>query len=147
MTPSSRVLSIARTVDRALRAMIRQSAPFGGGFHHGCKRTLAINTRGTFDFGLQSGKANVGIRLRLASDPFPMLCRGPGGNAMSATITGGCLCGEIRYKCQGEPVHSFICHCTDCQQFSGSAFAAALIFSEGRLPCLKRCSDKICRYG
>ena len=47
---------------------------------------------------------------------------------MSETITGGCLCGEIRYKCQGEPVHSFICHCTDCQQFSGSAFAAALIF-------------------
>ena len=47
---------------------------------------------------------------------------------MSETITGGCLCGEIRYECQGEPVSSFICHCTDCQQVSGSVFAAASIF-------------------
>ena len=47
---------------------------------------------------------------------------------MSETITGGCLCGEIRYECQGEPVVSFICHCTDCQQFTGSVFAAALFF-------------------
>ena len=47
---------------------------------------------------------------------------------MSKAITGGCLCGEIRYECQGEPVSGLICHCTDCQQFSGSVFAAALIF-------------------
>ncbi len=47
---------------------------------------------------------------------------------MSKTITGGCLCGEIRYECQGEPLRSFICHCTDCQQFTGSVFAAVLIF-------------------
>jgi hypothetical protein len=47
---------------------------------------------------------------------------------MLETITGGCLCGEIRYECQGEPVSSFICHCTDCQQFTGSVFAAVLIF-------------------
>ncbi len=49
---------------------------------------------------------------------------------MSKTITGGCLCGEIRYECQGEPLRSFICHCTDCQQFTGSVFAAVLIFSK-----------------
>ena len=47
---------------------------------------------------------------------------------MSESINGGCLCGEIRYECQGEPVSSIICHCTDCQQFSGSVFAAASIF-------------------
>ena len=47
---------------------------------------------------------------------------------MSETITGGCLCGEIRYECEREPVSSLICHCTDCQQFSGSVFATALIF-------------------
>ncbi len=38
------------------------------------------------------------------------------------------MCGEIRYEFQGEPVVSFICHCTDCQQFTGSVFAAALFF-------------------
>ncbi len=47
---------------------------------------------------------------------------------MPETNTGGCLCGEIRYECQGEPVVSFICHCTDCQQFTGSVFAAVVIF-------------------
>ena len=49
---------------------------------------------------------------------------------MSEKIIGGCLCGEIRYECQGEPVSSFICHCTDCQQFTGSVFAAALVFQK-----------------
>lgn len=47
---------------------------------------------------------------------------------MPQSITGGCLCGDIRYECQGEPLRSFICHCTDCQQFTGSVFAAELIF-------------------
>ena len=47
---------------------------------------------------------------------------------MSETIAGGCLCGEIRYECQEEPASCFICHCTDCQQFSGSVFSTALIF-------------------
>ena len=41
---------------------------------------------------------------------------------MSDGITGGCLCGEIRYECQGETISSLICHCTDCQSLSGSAF-------------------------
>ena len=47
---------------------------------------------------------------------------------MPETITGGCLCGEIRYECRAEPVVSFICHCTDCQKFTGSVFAADLFF-------------------
>jgi hypothetical protein len=47
---------------------------------------------------------------------------------MAQTITGGCLCGEIRYECHGEPLRSFICHCTDCQQFSGSVFSAEVVF-------------------
>ena len=47
---------------------------------------------------------------------------------MPETITGCCLCGEIRYECQAEPVVSFICHCTDCQKFTGSVFAADLFF-------------------
>ena len=47
---------------------------------------------------------------------------------MSKTITGGCLCGEIRYECEGDPVRAFICHCTDCQRFTGSAFSPELFF-------------------
>ena len=47
---------------------------------------------------------------------------------MTKTITGGCLCGEIRYECQGDPVRAFICHCIDCQRFTGSAFSPELFF-------------------
>jgi hypothetical protein len=61
---------------------------------------------------------------------------------MPETITGGCLCGEIRYECQGEPVVSFICHCTDCQQFTGSVFAAALFFPRGSLSMLSGAPTK-----
>ena len=46
--------------------------------------------------------------------------------AMAAPMTGGCLCGAVRYECTGEPVFSLLCHCRDCQRQSGSAYAAAV---------------------
>lgn len=49
---------------------------------------------------------------------------------MPKLITGGCLCGEIRYECQEEPSVAIICHCIDCQRFTGSAFAPELRFSK-----------------
>jgi hypothetical protein len=36
--------------------------------------------------------------------------------------TGGCLCGAVRYRVLGEPVHVGRCHCGDCRRESGSAF-------------------------
>ena len=47
---------------------------------------------------------------------------------MSKPITGGCLCGEIRYESQEEPLDAYICHCIDCQRFTGSAFSPELRF-------------------
>ena len=41
-----------------------------------------------------------------------------------ATITGGCLCGAVRYTAEADPTSATICHCRDCQKFTGSAFAA-----------------------
>jgi hypothetical protein len=38
-------------------------------------------------------------------------------------ITGGCLCGVVRFSANAEPAFVGICHCKDCQKFSGSAFA------------------------
>lgn len=45
---------------------------------------------------------------------------------MAAAMTGGCLCGAVRYEFSGEPVFSLLCHCRDCQRQSGSAYAAAV---------------------
>ena len=39
-------------------------------------------------------------------------------------MTGGCLCGAVRYESTGEPGFALLCHCRDCQRQSGSAFAA-----------------------
>ena len=37
-------------------------------------------------------------------------------------IDGSCHCGAIRYEADINPEGVGICHCTDCQIFSGSAF-------------------------
>lgn len=41
-------------------------------------------------------------------------------------ISGGCLCGKVHYRADVEPIFVGICHCLDCQKFSGSAFAAVV---------------------
>jgi hypothetical protein len=43
---------------------------------------------------------------------------------MDAVVrTGGCLCGAVRYRVRGEPVHVGRCHYTECRRESGSAFS------------------------
>lgn len=41
-------------------------------------------------------------------------------------IRGGCLCGAVRYSANADPVFIGICHCRDCQKFSGSPFAVVV---------------------
>ncbi|MGH8294940.1 MAG: GFA family protein [Steroidobacteraceae bacterium] len=43
-----------------------------------------------------------------------------------ARIEGGCLCGNVRYQVDTEPAFIGVCHCTDCQRFTGSAFATVV---------------------
>ena len=37
-------------------------------------------------------------------------------------IDGHCHCGEITFEAEADPAAVTICHCTDCQTLSGSAF-------------------------
>ncbi len=37
-------------------------------------------------------------------------------------IDGRCHCGHIHYEAEVDPATVVICHCTDCQMLSGSAF-------------------------
>ena len=41
-------------------------------------------------------------------------------------IDGACHCGAITYEAEIEPANVLICHCTDCQTMSGSAFRVAV---------------------
>ncbi len=37
-------------------------------------------------------------------------------------VTGGCLCGAIRYESSEPPIETGTCHCRTCQKWTGSAF-------------------------
>ncbi|ARM10640.1 GFA family glutathione-dependent formaldehyde-activating protein [Rhizobium phaseoli Brasil 5] len=41
---------------------------------------------------------------------------------MPMQISGGCHCGAIRYRAEIDPERVSICHCTDCQRLTGSAY-------------------------
>lgn len=52
-------------------------------------------------------------------------------------ITGGCLCGSIRYEVEGEPFRMVNCHCDDCRKATGSAYATNLFFQEDQITLLQ----------
>ena len=41
-------------------------------------------------------------------------------------LTGGCQCGHVRYEITGKPLTFYICHCTECQKQSSSAFGMSM---------------------
>ena len=46
---------------------------------------------------------------------------------MQLPLTGGCVCGAIRYTVSRVPVNVYTCHCTDCQRITGSAFSIGVV--------------------
>ena len=45
-------------------------------------------------------------------------------------IDGKCHCGHISYEAEIDPDEAYVCHCTDCQAISGSAFRWAVPVAE-----------------
>jgi hypothetical protein len=39
-------------------------------------------------------------------------------------LTGGCLCGAIRYEARGAPFHRTVCHCSMCRRSTGAPMVA-----------------------
>jgi len=48
------------------------------------------------------------------------------------TLTGGCLCGAVRYTVTGEAQRFYHCHCSRCRKASGSGHSSNL-FVKGSL--------------
>jgi hypothetical protein len=66
--------------------------------------------------------------------------------------TGGCLCGAVRYRYEGEPSSIGLCQCERCQRQSGSAFLIGVIFPqeavtiEGKLATFEFTRDGECLW-
>jgi hypothetical protein len=55
---------------------------------------------------------------------------------MGRAIDGGCQCGIVRYRLEGEPLGVAVCHCIECQRQSGSAFGMSLAVPSGAFKLL-----------
>ena len=51
-------------------------------------------------------------------------------------LTGGCLCGSVRYEIAQPPVFAGYCHCTRCQRRTGTAAAVSARIAPGSLRVL-----------
>ena len=56
---------------------------------------------------------------------------------MSEAREGGCQCGRVRYRFEGEPISLAVCHCKECQRQTGSAFGMSLTVREKDFQLLK----------
>ncbi|HEX9427237.1 MAG TPA: GFA family protein [Candidatus Polarisedimenticolia bacterium] len=48
-------------------------------------------------------------------------------------LTGGCLCGRVRYEITAPPLSAGYCHCTRCQRRTGTAAAPSARLAPGSL--------------
>jgi hypothetical protein len=46
-------------------------------------------------------------------------------------VHGSCHCGSVRYEASIDPERTAICHCTDCQNLTGSAYRVSIPAIEG----------------
>src|SRR6185437_4547345 len=63
---------------------------------------------------------------------------------MKLPLTGGCVCGEVRYECSAEPLLMLKCHCRDCQQITGGPYVPAVIMP---FKAFKIVKGSLQRYG
>ena len=58
------------------------------------------------------------------------------GHAPTA-VTGGCLCGRVRYKARVFLQNGYICHCTICQRSTGQPAEITVLIKAGTLRYLQ----------
>ena len=59
------------------------------------------------------------------------------GGDKKAPVTGGCLCGEIRYRVTEPPLDTNFCHCRMCQKFTGAPVTVGSTYSHNAVQFTK----------
>ena len=54
-----------------------------------------------------------------------------------AKVSGGCLCGNIRYEAEAFLQNGYLCHCTVCQRSTGQPAEITVLIKAGSLTYLK----------
>lgn len=52
---------------------------------------------------------------------------------MKLPLAGGCQCRAVRYTINAAPLTLYVCHCTDCQKQSASAFALSMVVARSAI--------------
>ena len=53
--------------------------------------------------------------------------------AKNEPVTGGCLCGAVRYALDGPALSTIYCHCTSCRKHTGAAAVALVGYRRDQL--------------
>ena len=56
---------------------------------------------------------------------------------MSETVSGGCMCGAVRYQASGEPITVAYCHCESCRRHTGAPVVAFVAYESDRVQYTK----------
>lgn len=51
-----------------------------------------------------------------------------GGGAGMTVRDGGCACGAVRFRAEGDPRFAFVCHCGACRRKTGTGHAASAAY-------------------
>jgi hypothetical protein len=52
-------------------------------------------------------------------------------------VEGGCHCGAVRYRIEGEPKTHALCHCTDCRRNAGAPMVSWTMFPSTAVRIIK----------
>ncbi len=59
-------------------------------------------------------------------------------------LEGGCHCGSVRYRVEGEAITHALCHCTDCRRHSGAPMVGWTMYPATAVKVIKG-NVKICK--
>jgi len=65
---------------------------------------------------------------------------------MAVILTGGCLCGAVRYSVADEFRYALICHCSQCRRATGSAYKPFAGIELSKLTVIAG-KESVLRYG